>query len=331
MKVTVNPEVKRKIIGDTFMRVSEKAICDLNLRPDDVFLAQGTLRPDLIESASHLASGNADVIKTHHNDTELVRALRAQGRIVEPLSDYHKDEVRILGSHELGLPDDLVWRQPFPGPGLAIRIICADEPFISAHDDKLVESLKVYASESVSCTLLPCRTVGVQGDCRSYSSLVGLSSKAGHSADWAKMMDLAKEIPKNIHGVNRVVYVFGEELKDDRLVHITPTRLCPEVVHLLQRADFVVNEVLKKYKLIRVLSQVPVILFPVSFGVEGGRGICIRTFITNDFMTGVPATPGVQMPLEALREIVDGVMEGAGIARVCYDLTAKPPGTTEWE
>ena len=93
LKEVVSPEDKRKIIGDTFMRVTETQTNALNLRAEDVFVAQGTLRPDLIESASALASGKADAIKTHHNDTELVRALRAQGRVIEPLKDYHKDEV----------------------------------------------------------------------------------------------------------------------------------------------------------------------------------------------------------------------------------------------
>jgi GMP synthase (glutamine-hydrolysing) len=92
-------------------------------------LGQGTLRPDLIESASTIASSKADVIKTHHNDTELVRQLRNEGRVVEPLKDFHKDEVRNLG-RDLGLPNELVMRHPFPGPGLAMRVLCAEEPYI---------------------------------------------------------------------------------------------------------------------------------------------------------------------------------------------------------
>ena len=87
---SVRPEVKRQIIGDTFVHVANRAIADLGLRADEVFLAQGTLRPDLIESANEAVSSNAAVIKTHHNDTELVRVLRRAGRIIEPLADYHK-------------------------------------------------------------------------------------------------------------------------------------------------------------------------------------------------------------------------------------------------
>lgn len=136
----VSPEEKRQIIGDTFMRVADDIISTLNLKPEDVFLGQGTLRPDLIESASKLASSNADAIKTHHNDTELVRQLRDQGRVVEPLKDFHKDEVRILGK-DLGLPEELVQRHPFPGPGLAVRVICANEPTIDSKEFSETRSL----------------------------------------------------------------------------------------------------------------------------------------------------------------------------------------------
>jgi GMP synthase (glutamine-hydrolysing) len=106
---TVEPEEKRKIVGDTFVHVAQREIELLGLKMEDVFLAQGTLRPDLIESASHTVSSSASVIKTHHNDTNLIRQLRASGRVLEPLADYHKDEVRALG-RDLGLPEDLVER-----------------------------------------------------------------------------------------------------------------------------------------------------------------------------------------------------------------------------
>lgn len=328
---TLNPEHKRKIIGDTYMRVAEKVVQTLGLKAEEVFLAQGTLRPDLIESANaSLASANATVIKTHHNDTALVRKLRDQGRIIEPLKNYHKDEVRALGA-DLGLPLHLVWRQPFPGPGLAIRIICADKPFTQPEsDDATIEKLATYNTSTIHTTLLPCRTVGVQGDARSYSNLVALTCDG--LPNWSELMVIAKEIPKKIHTVNRVVFAFGEKVSEGRLLAITPTRLTKDVVAQLQHADDIVNEILMQHDLIRTLSQVPVVLFPVTFGTHGARSICIRTFITNDFMTGVPAVPGKTMPIEALSAIVEGILKNVpGIARVCYDLTAKPPATTEWE
>ena len=322
-----DPETKRRIIGDTFMHVLDDTITQLGLDPETTILAQGTLRPDLIESASKLASqsGDASVIKTHHNDTQLVRKLRDTGRVVEPLQELHKDEVRELGE-SLGLPEELVWRQPFPGPGLGIRIICADEPYVTERFGEINQSLAKFNTKTISATLLPIKTVGVQGDGRSYSYLAGLSGEA----DWPKLMQLAGEIPKEVHDVNRVVYIFGEPIKGP-VDAITPTHLTPDVVDQLREADDIVNRILLKYDLIRSLSQVPVISFPVHFGEPGKRSIGIRTFITNDFMTGVPATPGKEMPLEALNKIVEQVLAIPGIARVAYDLTSKPPGTTEWE
>lgn len=155
---TTAPEEKRKIIGDTFVRLADTIVRELNLNPAEVFLGQGTLRPDLIESASAIASSKADAIKTHHNDTELVRKLRDDGRVVEPLKDFHKDEVRILG-RDLGLPSELVQRHPFPGPGLAVRILCADEPYMEKDFSETGVLLKVIvsyssASQRVSCFLI---------------------------------------------------------------------------------------------------------------------------------------------------------------------------------
>jgi GMP synthase (glutamine-hydrolysing) len=326
LREVTSPEQKRKIIGDTFMRVAQKAIENLGLNPSEVFLAQGTLRPDLIESASHMASGKADVIKTHHNDTELVRKLRQEGRVIEPLKDYHKDEVRELGK-QLGLPDELVWRQPFPGPGLAVRIICADKPYITDDFEKINSALSEFSTPGISATLLPIQTVGVQGDGRSYSYLAGLSG----NRNWDELFRIAKEIPKRIHKVNRVVYIFGDEVMGP-VEEITPTYLREDVIHQLQKADDIVNETLLKYDLIRKLSQVPVISFPVNFGWKGDRSIGIRTFITNDFMTGAPAIPEKDIPEEAVDEMVSRIMaEVEMVSRVVYDLTSKPPGTTEWE
>lgn len=193
--VTVNPEDKRKIIGDVFVKVTNEVIRELNLKPEEVYLAQGTLRPDLIESASHLVSSNADTIKTHHNDTEMIRKLRESGRVVEPLKDFHKDEVRKLG-YDLGLPAHLIERHPFPGPGLAIRVLCADEPFVEkdfSETQVIVRVIVDYSNKSkknhallnrvsgatskeeqkelcrisstlkITSTVLPIRSVGVQG------------------------------------------------------------------------------------------------------------------------------------------------------------------------
>merc|ERR1712190_516322 len=361
---THEPEDKRRIIGDTFMHVSESIQRELGLDPNNTFLAQGTLRPDLIESASSLVSSKADAIKTHHNDTELVRELREKGRVIEPLMDYHKDEVRELGM-SLGLPRDLVMRQPFPGPGLGVRLICASAPFVgddfhqtnvavqdivaleavpeerSAFKERVVRAYGGDVSRllrsGLTATVLPFKTVGVQGDGRTYSYPCVLSGPS--TPDWPLLLEFARLIPKVCHNVNRVVYCFGGPVPGP-YKRITPTLPGREALDQLRAADDVVNRTLIKHDLTTKLSQVPVVSFPVdlSSGDEhpgqsiAKRSIAIRTFITNDFMTGVPAEPGTEyMPVAVLEEMVEGIQKVAGISRVVYDMTSKPPGTTEWE
>jgi len=365
LRETHQPEEKRRIIGDTFMHVSERITKELGLSPDHTYLAQGTLRPDLIESASSMVSSNADAIKTHHNDTQLVRELRKKGRVIEPLMDYHKDEVRELGM-SLGLPKELVMRQPFPGPGLAVRLICTREPFIgedfqqasvAVQDIVALEAVPAERTafrETVERTfgenhsqlrgsglraaILPFKTVGVQGDGRTYKYPCVLSGGPS-PPNWPLLLEFARLIPKVCHNVNRVVYAFGGPAPGPYRA-VTPTLPGREVLDQLRAADDVVNRTLIKYDLTTKLSQVPVVSFPVEFtssdeqssNVTTKRSIAIRTFITNDFMTGVPAEPGTDfMPDAVLEEMVEGIARVTGISRVVYDLTSKPPGTTEWE
>ncbi|KAK6174661.1 hypothetical protein SNE40_017896 [Patella caerulea] len=364
---TSDPEEKRKIIGDTFMKVANDFIKELNLNPDEVYLGQGTLRPDLIESASCLASGKADAIKTHHNDTFMVRELRKQGRVVEPLKEFHKDEVRVIGK-DLGLPADLVQRHPFPGPGLAIRVICADEPYIGkdftetsillklivdfSNSSKSSQSIldtiykcttekerkvlkEITANYPLTSTLLPIKTVGVQGDSRTYSYVATLSSDK--DPRWGDLMTLAKVIPRICHNINRIVYAFGVSIKEP-VDSITPTFLTDGVLSTLRRADFLATKVLQDANCVRKISQMPIVIIPVHFDrppmshyPSCQRSIVIRTFITNDFMTGIPATPDKNLPEEVVNRMVKEIETVPGISRVLYDLTAKPPGTTEWE
>ncbi|XP_014741596.1 PREDICTED: GMP synthase [glutamine-hydrolyzing] [Sturnus vulgaris] len=367
LNMTTSPEEKRKIIGDTFVKIANEVIGEMNLKPEEVFLAQGTLRPDLIESASLVASGKAEVIKTHHNDTELIRKLREEGKVIEPLKDFHKDEVRVLG-RELGLPEELVSRHPFPGPGLAIRVICAEEPYVCKDFPETNNILKIVADFSASvkkphtllqrvkaCTseedqeklmqitslhslnafLLPIKTVGVQGDCRSYSYVCGISSK--DAPHWESLMFLARLIPRMCHNINRVVYVFGPPVKEPP-TDVTPTFLTTGVLSTLRQADFEAHNILRESGYAGKISQMPIILTPLHFDRDPlqkqpscQRSVVIRPFITSDFMTGIAATPGTEVPEEVVLKMVAEIKKIPGISRVMYDLTSKPPGTTEWE
>lgn len=314
-----------------------------------------------------MASSNADAIKTHHNDTQLVRDLREQGRVIEPLKDFHKDEVRILG-RDLGLPAALVDRHPFPGPGLAVRIICAEEPYMqkdftetSVLIKQIVNYKNALAKEHAAlakihhainqddreflkqlsertqlvATLLPIQSVGVQGDCRSYSHVLALSSDQ-EIENWKDLFRLAKLIPKICHNVNRVCYVFGKAVQFP--VHdITPTYLTPTVIETVQEADYIAQTILHENNYSKAVAQMPVIIIPIHFdrdiatkSCSSQRSIVIRTFITEDFMTGIPAIPDVHLPLDIIKKMVTDIEKVPGVSRVLYDLTSKPPSTTEW-
>ncbi|XKL68636.1 hypothetical protein PGB90_006405 [Kerria lacca] len=366
-----DPEEKRRIIGDVFMDVANEFIESSTLKSDEVLLAQGTLRPDLIESASSLASTKADIIKTHHNDTLSVRKLRDLGQLVEPLKDFHKDEVRQLG-RSLGVPEELVNRHPFPGPGLAIRILCGEDSFIekdfsetqvlvkiivefdnmlrkqhallnrvenATNEAERTELRKISQRQLFAATLLPIRTVGVQGDKRTYSYAVGISSKREPEShlDWQDLFYYAKIIPRICTSVNRVCYVYGGLVKD-QIIDITPTYLTRLVLSTIRQADHVVMQILSSSSCMQNVTQLPIVLLPLHFDRDIAlripscrRSLVIRPFISNDFMTGVPALPGRDLPLEVVKNILQQLKELPGISRVLYDLTSKPPATTEWE
>jgi GMP synthase (glutamine-hydrolysing) len=211
----VDPEEKRRRIGRTFIEVFETEARKLG---DIDFLAQGTLYPDVIESTSH-DTNNAQKIKTHHNVGGLPEDLRFQ--LVEPLRYLFKDEVRQVGL-ALGLPDDMVWRQPFPGPGLAIRIIgevTAERlDTLRAADWVVIDEIKrsgLYRKVWQSFAILtPISSVGVMGDFRTYANVVAIrivESDDGMTADWAKipydvLAVISRRIVNEVPGVNRVVY-----------------------------------------------------------------------------------------------------------------------------
>jgi len=210
-----DPERKRKIIGKVFMDVFEAEA--KKIKGAD-FLAQGTLYPDIIESQSAFG-GPTSIIKSHHNVGGLPKKMKL--KLVEPLRYLFKDEVRLLGK-ELGLDEDLIWRQPFPGPGLAIRIIGAITlkrlSILREVDDILLEEIKnsgyykkLWQSFAV---LLPIKSVGVMGDQRTYENIVAIravNSKDAMTADWAKLPHkllgrISNRIINEAAGVNRVVY-----------------------------------------------------------------------------------------------------------------------------
>jgi GMP synthase (glutamine-hydrolysing) len=298
------PELKRHIIGEQFVKVQERIIHEMGLLSGRWILGQGTIYPDTIESGG---TAKAATIKTHHNRVPGIQKLIDSGHIVEPLADFYKDEVRAIG-RELGLAPQLLERHPFPGPGLAIRCLCAE------HDEPVTRTPDGY--------LVPVRSVGVQGDSRSYAPVLAIDAFPSQSA---RLQDQATELVNRTVGVNRVIarVATREELAQQRVYSsiITHGRL-----DLLRDADAIVREMSHESGFDKDVWQFPVILIPVGAG-ESHDSVVLRPIQSVDGMTA----DSVTMPDELLRAMADRLMAIPEIAGVYYDLTHKPPGTIEWE
>jgi GMP synthase (glutamine-hydrolysing) len=215
LKGVTDPQQKRKIIGREFIEAFKREAKSIE---GAKFLAQGTLYPDVIESG-HGYAGTAANIKLHHNVGGLPEQLGFE--LVEPLRELFKDEVRRVGT-VLGLPEEIVWRHPFPGPGLAVRVIGDVTPerlrILRDADEIVLEELvanNLYRKTAqVFAVLLPVQTVGVMGDARNYSGVVAIravESQDFMTADWARLpyevlATMSNRIINEVRGVNRVVY-----------------------------------------------------------------------------------------------------------------------------
>ena len=312
-----DPEEKRLRIGEEFIRVRDRALAALALDPDEWLLGQGTLYTDTIESGG---TENAAVIKTHHNRVGVIDQLLAEGKVVEPLDQLYKDEARTLGE-TLGLPHHLVWRHPFPGPGLAVRVLCSEGP--SAENlapETVAEAQKVASTFGLALDVLPLRSVGVQGDARTYAHPAVVSGQS----EWKTLEALSTELTNNFPSINRVIYLLGPIPRPQQSLkagYLTRDRL-----DLLRRADAISMEALERHGLMEEVTQMPTVLLPLSSdGVQ--ESVVLRPIATSDFMTARFCT----LPQAFLDDVCERLLALAGIEAVFYDITHKPPGTVEWE
>lgn len=309
LKHVYDPEEKRCIIGETFIAVQKHVFENMGFEEKRWLLGQGTIYPDTIETGG---TTHADTIKTHHNRVEVVQKMIEKGLIVEPLKELYKDEVRELGE-ELGLPHELVWRHPFPGPGLGVRILCAEKPVVLPPSP---------VSLSVPHTLLPIRSVGVQGDNRTYRHALALFSEEKIPND--EHYRLATDIPNMDRSINRVIFCLSHTEPFESV--FTPTFVTREAADLLREADAVVDEAIRKAGLYQTIWQFPVVLIPIG-SRENGRSIVLRPIESTDAMTAT----AFKLPENTLARITKRILAIDGIDAVFLDLTNKPPGTIEWE
>ena len=293
------PEQKRKIIGEQFVKVQERILRTGHFLDGNWILGQGTIYPDTIESGG---TAKADLIKTHHNRVAGIQRLIEEGRIIEPLSYFYKDEVREIGK-ELKLPSEFIERHPFPGPGLAIRCLCSDQ---EGEPEQIAEGW-----------ILPVRSVGVQGDARSYRSVLAI--------DGGNLLERATELVNRIGEVNRVIATVKTIVPVPEMrVHKSP--LTAERLETLRKADSIVRTLCEESGFDRQVWQFPVISIP--FGTaEAPDSIVLRPVDSVDGMTAA------SVPVEGrlLERLSVEILRIPGLAGLFQDLTHKPPGTIEWE
>lgn len=298
-----DPERKRHIIGEMFVEVQEQILESGHYLDQNWILGQGTIYPDTIESGG---TAKADLIKTHHNRVAGIQKLIAENRIIEPLHLLYKDEVREVGE-ALGLPQELIHRHPFPGPGLAIRCLC--------------EESAQQPEETGDGYIVPLHSVGVQGDSRSYRPVLVLRAPPSSPGIDARATDAINRI----QGINRVAALAGSRVP---LETMSTQRgfLTGERLARLRAADRIVRELCHESGFEKAVWQFPVILAP--FGIpDAPDSVVLRPIHSVDGMTA----SAVIMPQPLLERMTAVLLELEGICAVLYDLTHKPPGTIEWE
>jgi len=316
-----DPQRKRQIIGDTFIAVQQEAAERLGLDPDHWILGQGTLYPDIIESGG---SRHAAVIKTHHNRVDIIWKLLSEDRVIEPLDQLYKDEVRQVG-RQLGLPEELVRRHPFPGPGLAVRCLCSDGEE-QAIDDNVRRRVEEIAREfDLAADILPVRSVGVQGDSRTYAHPAVVIG----DASWETLEAASTAITNGVRAVNRVVWAPAGAPDASELVRSLRSRRCyldRARLDLLRRADHISMSALAEDGIMDTIFQFPTILLPLGATPEG-ESVVLRPLESTDVMTARFAP----LPAATRAKIIARIRELPGVEAVFYDVTHKPPATMEWE
>jgi GMP synthase (glutamine-hydrolysing) len=313
----IDPEHKRRVIGETFVRVFEQQAARLDL--GSALLGQGTIYPDTIETGG---TRRADVIKTHHNRVPIIERMIAAGRVIEPLRELYKVEVRELGER-LGIDPTLVWRHPFPGPGLGVRLLCSDGRVPQGHEPAAAQPIIDALSRPAGLEgmLLPVRSVGVKADLRAYEQPVLVWGEASHEA----ALGVAAQLYARVPGVNRCVLdLAGRGARTAEPVAATVTR---ERLELLREADDIVMRALERHGLLRTVWQCPTVLLPLSLDGRGREVVIVRPVLSERAMTARPA----ELPRALVEQIRGPILGLPGVSGLWLDLTTKPPGTIEWE
>ncbi|MCI5666468.1 MAG: glutamine-hydrolyzing GMP synthase [Spirochaetia bacterium] len=347
-----DPQKKRMAVGENFITVRNEVVAKQNLDESQWMLAQGTLYPDIIESGG---TKNSNTIKTHHNRVQGIQDLIAKGLIIEPVKDLYKDEVRAIGKN-LGLSAELVMRHPFPGPGLSINVLCNDGKEKSQDAEELPLALKELegielnmfcenCSANLKRSILPVRSVGVQGDFRTYRFPALLDFGPAKEKEWPlgavaaekgirhfpgkreKIEECSSTITNVSKYANRTVIKLYQKpgLKDDDL-KLQEGYCDRRRLDQLREVDNIVLTELHKSGWYDQIFQHLTIDLPYAATPETATFV-LRPVVSEDVMTARFA----MLPKEVLGVIVQKIAELPFVDALYFDATNKPPATFGWE
>lgn len=338
-----DPQKKRMAVGENFITVRNEVVTRQQLDENQWMLAQGTLYPDIIESGG---TKNSHVIKTHHNRVDGIQKLIEKGLIIEPLKDLYKDEVRRMGK-KLGLEDELVMRHPFPGPGLSINVLCSDGKASDA--DKADYTAALEEAKSIELDMfcakcnsrlkksaLPVRSVGVQGDFRTYRFPCVLDfGNEGDAADgmkhlpkfWDKLEAASSKITNASKYVNRtIIKLYQKPGVNDEDMSLQEGYCTKYRLDQTREADMIMLDALHSNGWYDKIFQHLTINIPYASKTEN-CSIVLRPLCSEDVMTARFA----QLPQDDLRSIVKEIAKLPYVDAIFFDLTNKPPATFGWE
>lgn len=335
-----DPQKKRMAIGENFITVRNEVVAKQKFDENKWLLAQGTLYPDIIESGG---TKNSNVIKTHHNRVDGIQKLIEKGLIIEPLKDLYKDEVRAIGK-KLGLGDELVMRHPFPGPGLSINVLCSNgtmtdndkEEFKKAQEEISKVQLGMFCekcSENLEKYILPVKSVGVQGDFRTYRfpsviSFAKMENGFYHlPKKWEKLEAASSQITNSASFINRtIIRLWQNPSVKDEALKLQEGYCTKDRLDQTRDADDIVLTALHKSGWYNKIFQHLTINLPYASSKERCSFV-LRPLCSEDVMTARFA----QLPQNLLMDIVQEISKLPYVDAIFFDLTNKPPATFGWE
>lgn len=336
-----DPQKKRMAVGENFITVRNEVVEKQHLDENQWLLAQGTLYPDIIESGG---TKNSKTIKTHHNRVAGIQALIEKGLIIEPIRDLYKDEVRAIGK-KLGLSDELVMRHPFPGPGLSINVLCNDGKSWSSKDDEELKSAKEElnkmelnmfckdCSASMTRDVLPVRSVGVQGDFRTYRFPAVLTFKEEGNGFFhvpksrEKVEEASSSITNNAKFLNRTVIKLYQNPKVKASDMKLQEGYCEKSrLDQLREVDNIVLTELHNSGWYDKIFQHLTIDLPFA-GSKAHASFVLRPVCSEDVMTARFAW----LPQDLLSKIIKKIADLEFVDALYFDATNKPPATFGWE